>query len=76
MTDAFTTIIDEHEGRIVNVGSGGGPMFVRDLPVDEQTAWYSQTQKWEEIVQRVDAQLKVLDKGFPVYKMSKAAMHC
>ena len=29
MTDAFLPLLDPNEGRIVNLGSGAGPMYVR-----------------------------------------------
>lgn len=75
MTDAFSTLIEPNQGRIVNVGSGGGAMYVAGLVEEEKHSWQDKDQKWEDILARIDLKLTECDEGFPVYKMSKAAMH-
>jgi len=36
MTDAFLPLLDPNSGRIVNVGSGGGPMVFKNLSEPDQ----------------------------------------
>ena len=41
MTNAFVPLIDPSCGRIVNLGSGGGPSFVNKLPTEQEKAFWS-----------------------------------
>jgi len=41
MTEAFADLLDPTCGRIVNTGSGSGPMFVNKLTGAEKTFWSS-----------------------------------
>ena len=36
MTDAYLPLLDAEIGRIVNMGSGAGPMFFKELAEDKK----------------------------------------
>jgi len=69
MCEAFMPLLDPAEGRIVNVGSGAGPMWLRNQSRGVQKTLSTPTVTWEEI-ERV-----VLDaNGRNGYGVSKASL--
>lgn len=69
VTDAFLPILDEKEGRIVNVGSGVGPGFVKNLS-EEKKKQYSNPMTWETIKELAKSDLEKC--GYSGYGISKA----
>jgi len=48
MTESFVSLIDSSVGRIVNVGSGAGPMYVVKASEDDQKDfWLNPDCTWE-----------------------------
>jgi len=47
--DAFTPMLSPTDGRIVNVGSGGGPNYVNKCPPEAQSFLCRAPESWEEI---------------------------
>jgi len=48
MTENFVSMIDDSVGRIVNVGSGAGPMYAGKASEDDQKAiWNNPNVTWE-----------------------------
>jgi len=75
MCDAFLPLLSPTEGRIVNVGSGAGPMYVRGISnAAEKRKLCSEDQTWEE----VDAYCKSIPDleaaGMGGYGLSKALL--
>lgn len=73
VTDAFLPMLDENEGRIVNVGSGAGPNFVRNLP-KEKKKQYSNPMTWETIEAHLQSDLSLC--AFSGYGITKALLAC
>lgn len=72
--DNFLPLLDSNSGRIVNVGSGGGPMFVQKLSTNEEKQRYINPMSLDEIEAEI-AKLEKMD-GFAVYSGSKALLAC
>jgi len=49
MTDAFLPMLDQKEGRIVNVGSGEGPGYVEKASAEDQKFLITPDVDWEKI---------------------------
>eukprot|EP00980_Cylindrotheca_fusiformis_P001878 scaffold429_cov114-Cylindrotheca_fusiformis.AAC.5 len=54
VVDNFQDLLDPAGSRIVNVGSGAGPMYVKKQPVDRQKKLCSSNITWEEIKAEYD----------------------
>jgi len=76
MTEAFLPLIDTNGGRIVNVGSGAGPMYVKKLE-DQATIDFLSSGKpnWAELEAYASKMVQELDMGLGVYGLSKAIVH-
>uniref|UniRef100_A0A7S0MTZ0 Protochlorophyllide reductase n=1 Tax=Pyramimonas obovata TaxID=1411642 RepID=A0A7S0MTZ0_9CHLO len=77
VTEAFLPLIDEAEGRIVNLGSGGGPSYVSKLK-DKATQDFlsSKMLDWAELedyLKKKSNYLKI--DGHTCYGLSKALLH-
>ena len=54
MSEAFFEMIDQEEGRIVNVGSGSGPIYVSNAKEAERKFLTRTDPEWEEIESYVE----------------------
>jgi len=71
--DNFLDLLDEEKGRIVNIGSGSGPMHVGSCSVDEKKMLCSpETTTWEVIEKHAKENLN----GSDAYGLSKALVAC
>mmetsp|Transcript_83083 Transcript_83083/g.240454 ORF Transcript_83083/g.240454 Transcript_83083/m.240454 type:complete len:278 (+) Transcript_83083:75-908(+) len=78
MIEAFMPLLDASEGRIVNVGSGAGPMYMQRADDATKKLLKSPDVTWEQIegvVKQEKAQPGFLEDGFQVYALSKACVH-
>jgi carbonyl reductase 1 len=74
MTENFIPLIDATNGRIVNVGSGAGPMFaVKQTEEDLQAFWLNKDLTWDKLHEKIIALMPTLN-AFEVYAMSKTAL--
>ena len=73
MTDAFLPLLDPAQGRIANVGSGAGGMFMK--ATDEDTNRFLSTQDitWEQLEEKVK-EIQAKDPEKKQYGLSKAAL--
>ena len=74
MSEAFIPLLDPNCGRVVNLGSGGGPGYVKKQ--DESTIAFLSTQKvtWEELETYMNANFDKCDE-MDKYRLSKAIVH-
>lgn len=78
MTDAYAPLMDQQNGRIVNMGSGAGPMYFKIWTQDEDVKNFlkSDENTWEDLETFMDEQIpKQADEGFQPYCLSKALLH-
>lgn len=73
--DAFLALLDCKEGRIVNVGSGAGPMYVQKCPVEIKRLLCSPEITWPEIEEHAKAGLGSPADSMSGYGLSKALLH-
>jgi NAD(P)-dependent dehydrogenase (short-subunit alcohol dehydrogenase family) len=60
MFEAFSTLLDDATGRVVNVGSGSGPNFVKGCPQEMQNRLCTEPESWSQIESWLsDAQIGV-----------------
>ena len=74
MTDAFLPLLEPNQSRIVNLGSGAGPMYVVKCETEAQKFLTTEDITW----QQLDAHVKEVSpklEGFPVYGLTKAVIH-
>lgn len=76
MTEAFVPLLDPCEGRIVNVGSGGGPAFIERADAETRRTLCSPDVTWAQIQAVVDkgSAAIVPDWDWSAYGLSKATM--
>jgi carbonyl reductase 1 len=77
VVDSFQGLLDPAGSKIVNVGSGAGPMYVRVQPVERQTKLCSPDVTWEEIKANYDRGVPPEDPangGMASYGLSKALL--
>ena len=48
MFEAFSTLLDDATGRVVNVGSGSGPNFVKGCPQEMQNRLCTEPESWSQ----------------------------
>ena len=61
MTEAIVPLIDQDCGRIVNIGSGGGPGWVKSLTDEAEIKfWSSQQIEWEEMISAFEAKMALI----------------
>ena len=61
MTEAIVPLIDPDCGRIVNIGSGGGPGWVKSLTDEAEIKfWSSQQIEWEEMLAAFEAKMALI----------------
>ena len=73
--DAFLPLLDADEGRIVSVGSGAGPMYLKSQSDAAKVALTTPGTTWEELDAFMKAERASKDfKGWPAYGLSKAAL--
>ena len=78
MSDAYIPLLDQNVGRIVNMGSGAGPMYFKNHNASEQEKNFlkSDSNTWEQLVAFMDEHMPQLPKeGFKPYCMTKALLH-
>lgn len=73
MVDAFLPLIQE-QGRVVHVGSGAGPMWLKKQSEDE-VKFLSTEHTWEELEAFVIKRMETTD-AFGDYGLSKAGLSC
>lgn len=76
VVDAFLPLLDPTTGRIVSVGSGAGPMYLKGQGGDARAALTKAGTTWAELEAFVKAE-RASGKdfeGFPAYGLSKAAV--
>ena len=61
MTDNFVSLIDATEGRIVNVGSGAGPMYTSKVSEADKPFWSNADTTWDQLIAKIDSVLPNLD---------------
>ncbi len=72
--EAFVGLIDETKGRIVNLGSGSGPMYVSGCnKKDKNMLCHPEKISWEEIEQHANQNV---NGNVDVYGLSKALLAC
>mmetsp|Transcript_76416 Transcript_76416/g.181766 ORF Transcript_76416/g.181766 Transcript_76416/m.181766 type:complete len:275 (+) Transcript_76416:60-884(+) len=71
--DTFIPLL-EPGGRIVNVGSGAGPIWMRNQDVPTKKLFTNPDVTWEEIDAKVQAELKKPKEGMGAYGYTKAAL--
>ncbi|CAB9500993.1 Carbonyl reductase [NADPH] 1 [Seminavis robusta] len=81
VVDAFTELLDPQASRIVNVGSGSGPLYVRSQPIERQKKLCNPDITWEEIKEEYDRGVPKDDPahgqvGTDHYGLSKALLTC
>eukprot|EP00873_Tetraselmis_striata_P022999 jgi/Tetstr1/443263/TSEL_031297.t1 len=76
--DAFTPLLSQSEGRIVNVGSGSGPMYVGGCPPQAQAFLCRAPESWEQIEAWVSGEYGLGSRfdGDRGYGLSKALVSC
>ena len=75
VTDNFLPLIDESCGRIVNVGSGGGPNFVHSCQSDTEKRKYLFPMSEEEIEGEIE-KIEATNDRSEAYRGSKALLAC
>lgn len=75
VVDSFLPLLDSSCGRIVNVGSGAGPMFFDMLSTKQQMNRYVNAMTSEEIEKEIAA-IERMDDDFAAYAGSKALLAC
>jgi len=75
VTDAFLPLLDPDGGRIVNVGSGAGPMFFSKLETNEEKKRYMHPMTEEEIEKEIQM-IQAMNDDFAAYAGSKALLAC
>lgn len=75
VTDNFLPLIDESCGRIVNVGSGGGPNFVHSRQSDTEKRKYLFPMSEEEIEGEIE-KIEATNDRSEAYRGSKALLAC
>ena len=74
MVENFISMIDPTEGRIVNTGSGAGPMYAGKASEEDQKAvWNNQDLTWEVLDAKIQ-EVKPNLNDMMAYAMSKAAV--
>lgn len=73
--EAFLDLLDEQNGRIVNLGSGSGPMYTsRCSDVDKKMLCHPEKASWEDIEKHANDNM---NEGYvDVYGLSKALLAC
>ena len=75
MSEAFVPMIDTRIGRIVNLGSGSGPLYVNTLKDKEKVALLSsKVASWEELEAYLKEEVPKRNL-FPLYGLTKAMVH-
>jgi len=76
VVDAFLPLLDASDGRIVSVGSGAGPMYMKSQSDETKVALTAPGTTWEQIDSFVNAERSSGKdfEGFPAYGLSKAAV--
>jgi carbonyl reductase 1 len=74
MTDAFVPLLDDNEGRIVNVGSDNGAEYVSNQLESEQKMLTSDQTTWKEIEDYVKLKYS-RESESGAYGLSKASLH-
>eukprot|EP00965_Chrysotila_dentata_P249343 6208856-Pleurochrysis_carterae.AAC.2 len=79
MVDAFLPLLSALDGRIVNLGSGAGPMYVKKLPAEKAKAFCTCPPDWAAIEAMVietklEADFETNKDPFPPYGLSKACL--
>ena len=72
--DNFLPLLDAESGRIVNVGSGAGPMFFDRLSRSQKERYVRPMSEGE--IEEEIARIEKLDDGFAAYAGSKALLAC
>jgi carbonyl reductase 1 len=76
VVDNFLPLLDPNDGRIVNVGSGAGPMFVSDILVDpREKSRYVGPMDNNEIEEGISRVMNLND-DYAAYAGSKALLAC
>lgn len=73
VVDAFLPMLDP-KGRIVNVGSGAGPMFFDMLESNEKTKYVVPME--EGVIEKQISKIENMNDGFAAYAGSKALLAC
>jgi len=80
IVDSFQSLLDPAGSKIVNVGSGAGPMYVATQPVDRKKKFCNPEVTWEEIQAELDSGVPKEDpahgSGMGSYGLSKALVSC
>jgi NAD(P)-dependent dehydrogenase (short-subunit alcohol dehydrogenase family) len=74
MVEAFVPMLDTSAGRVVNLGSGAGPMFVKSQDKSTVTFLSTQAVTWAELETYMKTSMPK-QQGFGAYGLSKAVMH-
>ena len=73
VVDAFLPLL-QPQGRIVNVGSGAGPMFFDMLETEDQKKYIERMDEGE--VEKEISRITSMNEGFAAYAGSKALLAC
>jgi carbonyl reductase 1 len=73
VVDAFLPLL-ESNGRIVNVGSGAGPMFFDMLETGEKKKYIEPMEEGE--IEKEISRIEGMNEGFAAYSGSKALLAC
>ncbi|KAK1733888.1 short-chain dehydrogenase/reductase family protein [Skeletonema marinoi] len=75
VTNNFLALINQDCGRIVNLGSGGGPNFVKSIPTNEDKQRFLEPMSESQIEDEIKNILNTND-GRSAYQGSKALLAC
>lgn len=75
VVEGFLPLLDK-SGRIVNMGSGAGPMYVAKCSPDVKKMLCSPEITWEQILEHSKSGLGSAADGMGGYGLSKALLHC
>ena len=73
--DAFFPLIDPAAGRVCNIASASGPMFVRGLDAEQQELFCSPQTTWEQLEAVLKQYSAVTDYEGIAYGLSKASLN-
>ena len=80
MTDAFANLIDQDCGRVVNIGSETGTMWIVKQDFSTQSRWSSKQMSWEEFESAFEVRMQQpfdgqMDGKFDAFNFTKFAQH-
>jgi len=73
--EAFLPLLDQEVGRVVNMASASGPMYVRGLSAEMQEFFSSRETTWEQLESEMKRNVDSPDGAVDAYGLSKACLN-